>query len=1432
MEKKNSTQRKCPFAGIWMFVSILALGIVNLNAQSTSPTTSCNTKLSWTTTSNQINFKDSLLGPVGYAHRRLIKVKYSNGDSTNITNVSTAIWSETYIFSGNQYAIVTISDTAGCTQSDSIVFVSSGVLCANRTGCSVGITRLCDSMGLGINSNQTPTGFNFATFDSVVIDYGDSTPFFVKKDLGNTTAVHKYNSTYDRVYSIKKHFYYKDGCVKTILDSFAFTKYKKPGFFVTKNFNKVYLTKTNNLGNNGYYMNSATYYLQPYDSFTFAQKGVYPICLKHNYPGTFCYTDSCINVTIDSVLCSSAVLFNIPIEDSCGYKILRFDFKNFNASFDSVKVNFGDGSAVLKVNRTDSVKIKAHTYPSFGVKYTIIYTYFLTGGCSRFDTVKHTIKTTVKNPFSITKHLDTVFLTSPNSIGNYAFSNGDWLSVNTSNFKVFNQKGNYNVCRKRFDLNDSFCYKDSCISFTIDSLSSQPQGPSNSPVVSCNTKLSWTITSNQINFTDTLLGPWGNANKRKISVKYSNGDSLNYDNIGTYAWSEQFIFAGNQYAVVTISDSVGCTKIDSIVFVSSGIICANRIGINLSLIRLCDSLYTFISPNSSPSGFNLSTYDSLVIDFGDSTPFCVKKDISITEIVHKYNSTYDRTYFIKKYFYYKDGCAKMILDSFKYTKFKKWGFTYSKNFNKVYLYRATGQGSFSYNVDGNYYPAHTLDSFVLTKGLHSICLKYGYPFTSCYVDSCITISIDSIQCNGLSPGFDIFLQDSCSTNVLIFDFSYFNMTDSVKVDFGDSSPTYTRKASSPYLHNHAYPNIGQKYTITYTFYTGIFCPKIVQVQRTIKTASLNKPGFFITKNLDTVFLNSSISSGYFIFSNGVWEPSTLNFKVFNQKGNYSVCLRRMDLNDTICYLDSCISFTIDSIQTCSGYNATFTRNKDTLFFARAGNAITRTISYIRTYRDNVYLQKSLGSKVNLIVTDTLSHVYRHEVVFDDSCKVIKYDTATIKLNLINLDFTFTITNNFVNFVNTTTNGSPNIVYYWEFGDTSMEYAYSTSHVYKKVGLHNVCLNAIYNQSSSISKICKSVNIANVIPIKDLSITLNTGSRIVGWDIYDSLRAKNKGITTESGNYYYKYNSKMTFVSSSPAPTSHNAATRLLTYTFNNWAPLASQVHNLHFYVDSFATAGTIVCDSVWIAPNTNDVNLSNNLVSHCGTLLGSYDPNEKIVDHEGDYDYKVAKTLTYEVGFQNTGSAPAKNIAIVDQLDKDLDWSTFKMIGSSHEYSAKIDDGGALIVRYQNIYLPDSFSNEPASHGHFTYTIDIAADKRILGTEIENTANIFFDWNLPIQTNTVKTKLAVKKLNVSNLSTEPNVSIYPNPIADILYVNAHAEKVIAIQIHDVLGNVLNIPAIEQYNQLYKLNTSNLNKGLYFISIQTDRGRHIERVMKE
>ena len=50
----------------------------------------------------------------------------------------------------------------------------------------------------------------------------------------------------------------------------------------------------------------------------------------------------------------------------------------------------------------------------------------------------------------------------------------------------------------------------------------------------------------------------------------------------------------------------------------------------------------------------------------------------------------------------------------------------------------------------------------------------------------------------------------------------------------------------------------------------------------------------------------------------------------------------------------------------------------------------------------------------------------------------------------------------------------------------------------------------------------------------------------------------------------------------------------------------------------------------------------------------------------------ILDELTYTIRFQNTGTAPAQDIYVLDTLDANLDWSTLKIKNMSH-YMQLID---------------------------------------------------------------------------------------------------------------------------------------------------------------
>jgi len=135
-------------------------------------------------------------------------------------------------------------------------------------------------------------------------------------------------------------------------------------------------------------------------------------------------------------------------------------------------------------------------------------------------------------------------------------------------------------------------------------------------------------------------------------------------------------------------------------------------------------------------------------------------------------------------------------------------------------------------------------------------------------------------------------------------------------------------------------------------------------------------------------------------------------------------------------------------------------------------------------------------------------------------------------------------------------------------------------------------------------------------------------------------------------------------------------------------------------------------------------------------------------------------------------------VVVKDELDPNLDITSIRPMSSSHSYNLTIEER-TLVFTFDNILLVDSVTKEPASHGFFSFTVDLK-DNLPLGTVIENQAGIYFDFNPPIITNLVVNTIS-ELLTTDDLIPAFESTIYPNPISQeaVLYLNMeHAERVV------------------------------------------------------
>jgi uncharacterized repeat protein (TIGR01451 family) len=166
----------------------------------------------------------------------------------------------------------------------------------------------------------------------------------------------------------------------------------------------------------------------------------------------------------------------------------------------------------------------------------------------------------------------------------------------------------------------------------------------------------------------------------------------------------------------------------------------------------------------------------------------------------------------------------------------------------------------------------------------------------------------------------------------------------------------------------------------------------------------------------------------------------------------------------------------------------------------------------------------------------------------------------------------------------------------------------------------------------------------------------------------------------------------------------------------------------------------------------------------CLPIIGSYDPNDKLVSPIGlteNHYVKPGTPLEYTIRFQNTGNAPAFNIYVIDTLSQNLDLETLELMSTSHPAELSISNSSKPTLRwdFRNINLPDSTNNEPESHGFIKFKISPKAGIAE-GTIVENFADIYFDFNPPIRTNTTITNFSNYQIPVSTTVNQCNVIGY------------------------------------------------------------------------
>ena len=241
----------------------------------------------------------------------------------------------------------------------------------------------------------------------------------------------------------------------------------------------------------------------------------------------------------------------------------------------------------------------------------------------------------------------------------------------------------------------------------------------------------------------------------------------------------------------------------------------------------------------------------------------------------------------------------------------------------------------------------------------------------------------------------------------------------------------------------------------------------------------------------------------------------------------------------------------------------------------------------------------------------------------------------------------------------------------------------------------------------------------------------------------------------------------------------------------------------------------------------------------CRESIGSWDPNDKSAFPRGAFDEHCIRPnteLEYLIRFQNTGTDTAFRVVIRDTLSEFLDIENIQLGSSGHAFRFETLEENILQFTFDDIELPDSNVNEPASHGFVRFKIQQIPDNPF-GTEIKNEAAIYFDFNEPVITNEtfhtiretcfLEDTVSVKDLPLNNFIS--SVNIFPNPVNDLLNVEVEITKTFRpkIFLYNMLGQRVKEVQFSQNvlpgKAALQVTVSDLPPGTFAMVLETEQG---------
>ena len=333
----------------------------------------------------------------------------------------------------------------------------------------------------------------------------------------------------------------------------------------------------------------------------------------------------------------------------------------------------------------------------------------------------------------------------------------------------------------------------------------------------------------------------------------------------------------------------------------------------------------------------------------------------------------------------------------------------------------------------------------------------------------------------------------------------------------------------------------------------------------------------------------------------------------------------------------------------------------------------------------------------------------------------------------------------------------------------------------------------------------------------------------GFDAKYKIKYKNKGNQTENPTINFTYNDAiLDYVIANVAPTTQSTGT--LSWNVGTLSPFQSGEILVTLNVNSpmetpAVNGGDILSYSAAANAINTDETPDDNTFTLSQQVFNSFDPNDKTcLEGSTINPSMIGKYVHYKIRFENTGTFAAQNIMVKDMIDiTKFDIASLQMTDASHSCVTKISNTNKVEFIFENINLPfDDATND----GYVVFKIK-TKPTLILNSTISNSANIYFDYNFPIVTDTATSTFTT--LGNDTFAFDNYFTIYPNPVQDVLTINSkQTTEIYSLNIYNTLGQLVQTTIKPSET----VDVSSLKTGNYFVKVITDQGVASRKLVKK